>query len=387
MPGRKIVKMAAWALGLLLLAAPAGRAAPIRIGLTLGLTGRYAVIASMQERAFRLWATTTNRQGGILGRPVDLTIYDDQSDANTARALYQHMITVEKLDLLFPPYSSGLTTAILPISEAHGYPMLIHGAAADSIWQQGYRYAFGVLPPASRYTLGFMEMLLMNGITKVAVVSMNDAFSETIAKGSDLWIDRLGIKLVLRRILEKEPQDLDAVAREVQASHAQALIMCGHFNEAIRMRQALIDIHWYPKAYWASVGPVFQSYYDHFGPAAENTFASTQWTYYDKLPFPGSKAFYDSFLAAYGQEPSYHAASAYTAGVLLAAAIRTAGSIDRNRIRDVLASMDMMTLLGRYGVDRTGMQTQFFQLTIQWIDGRKEVVWPEELSTAHPRFP
>jgi branched-chain amino acid transport system substrate-binding protein len=363
------------------------QAAPIRIGMSLGLTGRYAVIAKMQEKAFRLWETAINREGGILGRTVQLIIHDDQSNEKKAQALYRSMIEEEKLDLLFPPYSSELTAAILPITEPYGYPMLIHGAAADSLWQQGYHCAFGVLPPASRYTLGFMEMLLTNGFTKVAVISANDPFSETIARGADQWIDRLGIELVFRRTVEKGIQDLDSIARQVQASHAQALIMCGHFNEAINMRQALMHIKWYPKAYWASVGPVFREYYDHFGTEAENTFSSTQWTYYDKLPFPGSKLFYDSFVATYGEEPSYHAASAYTAGVLLAAAIRKAGSFNRDRIKDILGAMDMMTLLGRYGVDRTGMQIRFFHMTIQWIDGHKEIVWPRELRTAQPRFP
>lgn len=376
-----------YAVALFLIGATDAQAAPIRIGMSLGMTGKYAVIAKMQEKAFRLWETTVNRQGGLLGRSVQLTIFDDQSRAEIAQALYRRMIAEEKMDLLFPPYSSDLSAAILPITESHGYPLLMHGAAADSIWQQGYRYAFGVFPPASRYTLGFLEMLLMNGFTKVAVISANDPFSENIAKGADQWIDRLGFEMALSRTVEKGIKDFDALAREVQTSKAEALIMCGHFNEAISMRQGLIDINWHPKAYWASVGPVFQAYYDHFGKAAENTFSSTQWTYYDKLPFPGSKDFHDSFTAAYGQVPSYHAASAYTAGLLLAAAVGKAGSTNRERIRDILASMDMMTLLGRYGVDRTGMQIRFFHLTIQWIDGRQQVVWPRELSTAQPRFP
>lgn len=374
-------------MALLLLGAAAVQAGPIRIGLTLGMTGRFAVIGKMQKNAFMLWATNVNRQGGLLGRPVEIKIYDDQSDPEKAREIYRQMIEVEKMDFLFPPYSSSLTQAILPITEAHRYPMLIHGAAADSIWQQGYQYAFGVLPPASRYTLGFLELLLTSGIAKVAVIYANDTFSETIATGTDQWIERLGMELVLRRTVKKGTSNLDAIARQVKASHAQALIVCGHFNEAVNMRQALINTNWYPKAYWASVGPVFQAYYDHFGKTAEDTFSSTQWIYNEKLPFPGSKKFYNDFLAAYGQEPSYHAASAYTAGALLSEAIRKTGSLNKERIRNILASMDMMTLLGRYGVDRTGMQVRFFHLTIQWIDGRKEVVWPEELSTAQPKFP
>lgn len=382
-----ISKSISLAVAVLLAGVIAVQAAPVRIGMTLGLTGEYAVIAKMQEKAFRLWETMVNRQDGLLGRSVELTIYDDQSDESKAVALYREMIVDKKMDLLFPPYSSNLTAAVLPLTERYGYPMLIHGAAADSIWQQGYRYAFGVLPPASRYTLGFLEMLLTNGFTKVAVVSADDDFSKAISQGARLWIDRFHIKQVLQLPLGAGAPDYKALARQVQASQAEALIMCGHYNEAVDMRQALIDINWYPKAYWASVGPVLQAYYDHFGSKAENTFSSTQWVYYDKLPFPGASEFHDRFLITYGEEPSYHAASAYAAGMLLAAAVRKAGTIEMDGLRDILASMDVMTLLGRYGVDRTGMQIRFFHLTIQWADGRKQVVWPRELSTILPRFP
>lgn len=354
--------------------------------MSLGLTGRYAVIAKMQRNAFRLWEKKVNRQGGLLDRRVELTIHDDHSDAVKALTLYRSMILKEKMDLLFPPYSSELTAAVLPLTERYNFPMLIHGAAADSIWSHGYRFAFGVLPPASRYTLGFLEMMLTNGFSKVAVVSADDDFSETIARGAEQWIGRLRMELVLRRTLKKGSGAFDDLAGQVRDTHAEALIMCGHYNEAINMRQALIDVNWYPTAYWASVGPVFQAYYDHFGAAAENTFSSTQWAYYDKLPFPGAKEFYNSFVAAYSEEPSYHAAAAFTAGTLLADAIRKAGSLDKDEIREILASMDSMTLLGRYGVDRTGMQIRFFHLIIQWVDGRKQVVWPQELSTMHPRF-
>lgn len=386
MVGRKFYRIAIPLLILILFRAILVQAAPIRIGMSLGLTGRFAVIAKMQERALRLWESEVNKQDGILGRTIQLTIYDDQSDKKVAQKLYRQMIIREKMDLLLPPYSSGITSAILPITEEHHYPMLLHGAAADSIWKQGYRYAFGVIPPASIYTLGFLEMLLMNSIDKIAVISADDAFSENINKGARKWAQRLGMEIVYSQSVKKGTENLDEVAREAQAADSQALIMCGHFNESVNMRQALININWYPKAYYASVGPVLHSYYDHFKGAAEHTFSSTQWTYAEKLPFPGSKEFYENFVATYKEEPSYHAATAYTAGVILTAAINKAGGIKRMEIREILASLDLMTLLGRYGVDRTGRQIRFFHLTIQWIDEKKEIVWPYELRTAEPKL-
>lgn len=360
---------------------------PIRIGVSLGLTGKYTPMARMQARAFQLWEAHTNESGGILKRKVQVQIYDDQSDEARAKQLYRQMIEKDQLDLVFAPYSSPLTMSVLPIIEKHRYPTLTPGASADSIWTQGYRYVFGVYLPASRYSLGFLELLLTNGYDKLAVVSADDAFSVSAAKGIDKWTQRLGMQIVLKKTIPKDTLQLEPVAQAVRDSGGHALLMCGHFNEAVQMRKALNSIGWYPKAYWASVGPVFQAYYDLLGNMADGSFSSTQWKYYDKLPFPGSKAFYESFIAQYRTEPSYHAAAAYAAGLILRSAIVKAGSVDRERIRDILSNMDTMTLLGRYGVDRTGMQTKHFALVIQWINGQQQVVWPQELRTMEPQLP
>lgn len=361
--------------------------APIRIGVSLGLTGKYAPMAQMQARAFRLWEAHANESGGILKRKVQVTIYDDQSDESRAKQLYRQMIEKKQVDLLFAPYSSPLTMSVLPIVEKHRYPMLTPGASADSIWTQGNRYVYGVYLPASRYSLGFLELLLTNGYDKLAVVSADDAFSVSVAKGIHKWAHRLGMEIVLQKTVPKGTLQFEPVAQAARDAGSHALLVCGHFNEAVQMRKAMNSIGWYPKAYWASVGPVFQAYHDQLGAMADGSFSSTQWKYYDKLPFPGSKAFYESFTSKYRTEPSYHAAAAYAAGLILQSAIVKAGSVDRERIRDILSSMDTTTLLGRYGVDRTGMQTKHFALVIQWINGQQQVVWPQELRTMEPQLP
>jgi len=358
----------------------------MRFGISLGLTGQYAPIGNMQKNALRLWEEKVNRTGGILGRKVKLIVYDDKSDPDTAKAIYRRMIVQEKMDFLFPPYSSGLTSAILPITEKYGYPMLLHGAAADSIFRKGYRYIFGIFPPATRYTLGFVELLLTHRIKRIAIYSSDDPFGVNIANGAVRWSKRLGLSIVSRKTFKKGTRDLTFLARECRNLKAEAVVMCGHFDESVDMRIAFKKTGWYPRAYWASAGPVLNKYKTTLGVLSENTFSSTQWTYHDKLPFPGSKDFYYSFKGKYGTEPSYHAATAYTAGDILTVAIRKAGNTNRDRIRKILSSMDRMTLLGRFGVDRTGMQIRYFHLIIQWIDGKKHVVWPKELSTAKPRL-
>ncbi len=360
---------------------------PVTIGLSTGLTGKYQPMALMQKRALLMWESEVNAKGGILSRPVKLSIYDDQSKKEVSIAIYRRMIELEKMDFLIAPYSSGITAAILPITEKHHYPVLTPGAAADSLWDNNYRYVFGVYVPASRYSLGFLEMMLTHGVNKVAVISMDNTFSRSVAKGAKTWTKRFGMELAINMELKVKSPDFKLAARQAKAQGVEAILMCGHFTEAVAMRQALKAINWYPKAYFASVGPVLDNYYKQLKKDAEFTFSSTQWQYHPQLPFPGAKQFYQTFVKRYQQEPSYHAAAAYASGYILKKAIERANSFDREKVREQLSKMDLMTLIGRYGVDSTGIQLRQFPLVIQWVKGKKEVVWPSELNTVEARFP
>src|SRR5205085_6856372 len=95
--------------------------APLRIGISLGLTGSYENITRQQQRAFRLWETHINERDGILGRKVQLIIRDDKSDPQVAKRIYEDFIEREKVHFVFAPYSSAVTSAVAPVTERHGY--------------------------------------------------------------------------------------------------------------------------------------------------------------------------------------------------------------------------------------------------------------------------
>jgi branched-chain amino acid transport system substrate-binding protein len=164
------------------------------------------------------------------------------------------------------------------------------------------------------------------------------------------------------------------------------LVVGGHFNESIDMRRALSKIGWYPRAYFATVGPALPKYYDTLGVDAELTFASSTWEPHEVIDFPGSRQFVVDFRERYNVTPSYHAARAYASGQILEAAILAANTLDRTKIKEALYKLDMYSVLGRYTVDRTGMQAKRFPLTIQWQGKSREIVWPKEVRSAEPIF-
>jgi len=357
----------------------------IKIGVTLGLSGKYSEMSKMQMKGFKLWEKDVNDKGGLLGKRVKLIIYDDQSNPRKAKNLYEHLILNDKVDLVLGPYSSEITEAILPVTEEHGFPVIASGASADRIWQKGYKYVFGSYAPASAYSIGFLELLVRNNFQSIAIVYADDSFSKDIAEGTKKWAERFKLKVVMFESFKKDTENLDELAQKARAAKAEALMVGGHLVESIRMRISLKRINWAPKAYFASVGPAMQAFYNRLKADANHVFSASQWEHSIPMPF-GCEEFYEAYVKTYNEKPSYHAATAYAGGQILEIAVKRAKTLDRELIRNTLYSMDALSITGRYSVDKTGMQIKHQNLIIQWQKGKKEIIWPEGRKTANPVF-
>lgn len=357
---------------------------PIRIGVSLGLTGQFRAMSEALHKGFTLWQQHVNAQGGILGRSVEILCEDDQSDPKRAQAIYQQFVARDKVDFLFAPYSSLLTMAVLPIAENNGIPMLIAGAAADSLWEQGFHNAIGVYTPASKFTVGFLELLVLHELDGIGVVYADDPFSVDLANSTKKWAQWFGLRVDLFERFAKGTGNLRPLARKAREKGCQVLMICGHMNEAVNMTRTLKRMGWQPKAYYASVGPALQAFHDQCGEDAERVFATSLWE--PRANYPGAMKFEHRFNSAYGEIPGYHAGLAYAAGQVLEEAIKEAGSVDRDKVRSMLFKLDTMTIIGRYGVDSTGKQMRQHAFIIQWQGGKKELVWPEEIMSSEPQF-
>ena len=124
---------------------------PIKVGVTVSLSGRLAAPASEQLQGIQMWAHDLNARGALLGRPVEIVYYDDKSDPETSEALYGRLINEDKVDLLLGPYSSGLTLAASRMAEKYNFPMVATGASSTDIWSRGNRNIFQVDAPADTY--------------------------------------------------------------------------------------------------------------------------------------------------------------------------------------------------------------------------------------------
>ncbi len=373
-----------FSMGLLFLQTPCSAQDPVTIGVSLGLTGRFSVMAEELKNGFKLWEQNVSTENGLLGRPVRVIVRDDKSDPELAVSIYREFIKKEQVDFLFAPYSSLITAAVLPLAEENGMPLLIAGAAADRLWEKGYRNAIGVYTPAGKFTLGFLELLVLNELDQITVIYADDPFSIDLAESTQKWIRRFGLNIIEFQKIEKGRMDLEPWAVKTRENGSQVLMVCGHMNEAVNMTMALKQIKWRPKAFYASVGPALQGFYDRCGPEAEGVFGTSLWE--PTANYPGAREFNEQFIATYGHAPGYHAGLAYAAGQVLKKAVDESGSIDKKQVREALFHMDTMTIIGRFGVDKKGKQVRQHTFIIQWRNGKKELVWPDQIKTAEPEF-
>ena len=359
---------------------------PIRIGISLGLTGQYQQPAAMHKRAYELWRDEVNARGGILGRAVELVILDDNGDPELAKKIYTEFVSAGSVDHIFAPYSSQLTGAVAPIADAAGFPMLAPGAAADELWSKSYHNLFGILTQASRYTQGMLRLAHGAGLTTVAILYADDSFSEGIASGTRKWAPYLKLKVRVDARFAKDSSDLTDIVRKAKDANVELVIIAGYLKEAVSARRAFTELEWFPSAFFATIGPALPDWKDILGGSADYAFATSLWEPIDSFAYPRSNEFARAFRSRYGIEASYQAAAAYAAGQVFEAAVESAKSIDHDSVRAAISDLDTYTVLGRFAVDRTGMQVKRLDMIIQWQNGRKEIVWPDATHTKLPIF-
>ena len=122
---------------------------PIRIGATLAQTGVDATIGQARLPGYQLCVKHTNDKGGVLGRKLELLVYDDRSDPATAVRLYEKLITQDKVDLVLGPNGSLITDAVADVTEKHKMPMVAQAGAASSIYLKGRKFIFSLVSPST----------------------------------------------------------------------------------------------------------------------------------------------------------------------------------------------------------------------------------------------
>ncbi len=361
-------------------------ASEILVGATVSLEGSYEAPSRMIRLAYQLWEKQINESGGLLGRRVRLVLYDDKSQKEWVEKYYEKLIVEDKVDLVLAPYGTGLSYVASEVTERHGFVLLASGASGEMIWNRGFRFVFGVYGTAKRYFIGFLDLVARNGLKTVAILNEDTLFTKDAAQGARIWTNRLGLQVQLQHTFKNGKAEFPELLARLKALAPDAVLLCAYPPEGYLFLNQLADSDFRPKALAMSIAPSLPDFYEKAGAMAENVFGPSQWEPDERIPFPGTQRFIDAFKADTGVNPSYHAGSAYAGCQLLQESVIATGKMDHQKMRDYIASLDTVTVIGRFKVDSQGRQIGHNTIMIQWQDGKKEIVYPIKMQTALPRI-
>lgn len=366
-----------------------GPGEPIRIGFSLSATGSLATTAAETEAGYQLWAEDANASGGLGGRQVEFVVYDDQSDPATGARNYERLINEDGVELVFGPFSSGVTSAVAPVLEREGFPIVAAGASARDIWEQGYTQIFGISAGGTQITGQFIDLANHVGVDTLALITNDTAYGLDIGESGQEYAADQGIEVAIYEEFPAFPTDFSGIIARIAQEAPMFLLAGTYYEESVLLAQQSEDQNLAVPYVAHFIGPDTESFIEALGEAAEGYLSHTQFD--GRLAFEGASEFAEKFEAEYGRRPSYQAALAYASGEILQDAFELAGisgNIDeaaRQALRDALAELETQTIAGTYRVDDTGAQVGKEAFITQIQDGAHEIVWPLEFATADIR--
>jgi ABC-type branched-subunit amino acid transport system substrate-binding protein len=384
------------------------------IGFTASQTGSYNVESTRQINGLKLWMNQVNDAGGVKlsdGTMVKFKdqFYDDESNKDRVQELYTRLATDDNANFLISPYSSGLTDAAAVIAEQYGKIMITTGAASDSTYQKGYTLVYQAYTPASNYLTGAADLLAKTdpNVKKIAIVHENDKFSTDVSTALQSYAQAKGFDVVLFEGYDSGTTDFAPFINKIQDAAPDAIMGGGHFQDGSTFAKQISEKNVPVKFLALLVAPPEPSFAE-LGDAAVGVVGPSQWEPLAVFNEEGAKSagldwfgpssadFTAAYKAAYNEDPSYHAAGGYQAGLLLQKAIETAGSLDTQAVKAALDNIDALTFFGHTKFDTSaenhGLQIGHSMVYIQWQkndagDLEKQVVWPAEGATKDVFYP
>jgi branched-chain amino acid transport system substrate-binding protein len=363
--------------------APAPSGPPIKVGGTLGLTGAYSGPSAGYKATYEYWAKGVNAKGGLLGRPVQLVIYDDESTPATAATLYQRLINQDKVDLLLAPYTTAVSSTIIPIAEQNKMVVWNGGFVNTAIFKKSPWVVTSYAHLEKDYTRGIYDMIatLSDKPTKVAIVTEQNPFALGIRNGYEgeggalKFAQDRGLQVVLNE--EYAPNTTDFSSLIQRAKGADLFFALSLPNPAGLIAKAVSDAKYKPKVYCSCASEVTSlANWADLGPAGVGVISVTSAWPTDKTP--GIQELFDALKQSQGytQLPNYAVVGMAILEIMQQAVEGTKG-LDQAKLREFAKNRTFQTVEGSLKF-ATDAYPEFSATYLQWQGKENVVVWPKE---------
>src|ERR1022692_4436926 len=327
---------------------------PIKIGISLSLSGDFSDPGKAVKRGYELWAAYVNAHGGVLGRRVLFRSVDDASNPNQAVSNYQNLITRDHVDLVFGPFSSLLTGPSATVAKRYHYAFLEPAGGGPAVFALKLNNIFFVQPApvvkCGDSFVAYMKTLPASQRPKTAAYpSLDDPFSSPIADAMQSQFEKMGVKTVFKTIYPAETTDMTPIIAKAISKKPDMIVAGTQSQDAYGQVKALVQAGYNPKfLFFANGANSPTEFPSKVGAKNVNgIFSCSDWT--PAAPTSGNKLFVQQYLKKYGGNPlliDSNSSEAWAVGQLLQLVAQKTGSIDNQKIITALHSGTWPTIEG-----------------------------------------
>jgi branched-chain amino acid transport system substrate-binding protein len=406
-----LLSAAALLFGIASAALPARAADPIKIGTGMALTGGLAANGKAAILAMKIWEEEINAKGGLLGRPVQLIYYDDQSNPSTVPGIFTKLLDVDKVDLICGDYGTNLLAPAMPVVIQHNMTFFaLFGLDVNREFQ--YPRYFAMQPaggpnPSASFSQGFFEIAAAQ-IPKpksLAIIAADAEFPHNAADGARENAKKAGLQIVYDKTYPPNTTDYSPIVRAVDAANADVVFSASYPPDAVGIVRAASEIGIKAKLFGGGlVGLQYASIKQQLGPMLNGIVNYDFWEPAKTLEFPGVEEFlkkYQGKAASEGVDPLgyYLPPFAYANLQVLQAAVEGTKSLDQDKLADWLRKNTIKTIVGDLAFGSNGewkearvLQIQFHDVKgsdlDQWkTDEKQTILWPDKYATGKTIFP
>ena len=352
-------------------------AEPITIGFGMALTGGLAAAGKTALLAMQIWQDDVNAKGGLLGRPVKLVYYDDQSSPPTVPGLYTKLLDVDKVDLIVSGYGTNMTAPAMPVAIEHNRLFLgLFALAVNSEFH--YPRYFSMLPTGPDPKHAFSEpffKVAMAGDPKpktLAIVAADAEYPKNASEGARDTAKSMGLKVVYDKSYPPSTSDFTPIVHAIQATRPEIVFAASYPPDSAGMVRAVTEVGLKTRYFGGGmVGLQFTPLKQQFGPKLNGIIDYDWWIPAPTMQFPGIMEFlgkYQAKASAEGIDPLgwYLPPFAYANLQVLGDAVEGVKELNQGKLADYIRSHPFKTIVGDISFGEGGEWSKPRVLEVQW---------------------
>ena len=375
---------------------------PVKIGMSMAQTGGLAGGGKASQLGIEIWRDDVNARGGLLGRKVELIVYDDKSSASETPAIYSKLLDVDKVDLLFAPYATVPTAPLMPLVKQRG--LLLMGNFSFQVNSKvGHDMWFNNAPwgPADSWAAAFLDLGQKAGGKTMALLAADQEFAQNLAVTAKAVAKKLNMPVVFDQAYPPTTVEFSGIIRALNAAKPDIVYVASYPPDSAGILRAIneIGVGDNVKIFGGGmVGLQFAAVMENLGSLLNGVVNYNTWLPEPNMYFEGTKAFFDAYTprakeAKVDPLGYYLAPFGYASGQLVEQAIKAVGSLDQKAIAKYLHGNEHKTIVGPIAFSADGERKETATLMAQFrgikdknieqfrSPGKQVILFPERLKS------